>query len=234
MKRQLLRWQNAVSWERDRTTSLIYSEPEDDFGMPEQTATNLKALLDAIVSDEDTELTQGTRDKQQSLLLAFDPEVVRKRTLKGPQVDAEQYSQLCEEEKKEVEDANKELKKRPMQHFKPRDRRPWPWMLERVSDTEKTARKRDTGVIGRRITEVQLHTWLREVWGSYHVPGTYGQMVSHWRFSTPHFPDTHICSRIPDIWRINTNEKSKRSLKPCKGKHILPNLFDQVPLNLTK
>ena len=63
MKRQLLRWQNAVSWERDRTTSLIYSEPEDDFGMPEQTATNLKALLDAIVSDEDTELTQGTRDK---------------------------------------------------------------------------------------------------------------------------------------------------------------------------
>ena len=173
LKEQLLNWQNAVSWkEDDRLTSQVYSDPEDDFGMPEQKARELRELLEALGSDEEPDFTQGTRDKHQSLLEAFDPDCIRRRPLKGPQVSAQIWQTLMEEEKKEVEEAQRLASQR--LHFKPRDRRCWPWMLDRVNATDAEARKRKSKTIGERIHEVQLHAWIRQVWGTQHVPPTYG------------------------------------------------------------
>jgi len=73
IKEQLKNWQSSVSWTADPHADSIYSEPEDDFGMPESTAKDLREMLDAIGSDEDPQFTQGTREKHQSLLVKFDP-----------------------------------------------------------------------------------------------------------------------------------------------------------------
>ena len=85
----MLNWQSSVSWEEDRHTSTVYSDPEETFGMPETTAANLRAMLDAIGSDENPEFTQGTREKHQSLLLKFDPNVLEKRLVGDFEVSAE-------------------------------------------------------------------------------------------------------------------------------------------------
>ena len=89
LKEQLTHWQTAVSWEEDRQTSTVFSEPEDTFGMPTTTAAKLREMLDAIGSDENPEFTQGTREKHQSLLLKFDPNVLEKRLVGDFSVSAE-------------------------------------------------------------------------------------------------------------------------------------------------
>ena len=79
LKEQMRGWQKTVSWEEDRQTASVYSDPEETFGMPQTTAKNLREMLDAIGSDENPEFTQGTREKHQSLLLKFDPRCLEKR-----------------------------------------------------------------------------------------------------------------------------------------------------------
>ena len=202
--------------------------------MPETTAANLRAMLDAIGSDENPEFTQGTREKHQSLLLKFDPTCLDKRLVGDIHVSAEVYQKLLDKEQQEIDEAQIRAEARDLHHFVQRDRHGWDFMADIVANTDREARRRPPRVIGERPTEIQLFDWLRDIWGDGKFPATYGQMVSHPRCRTKEFPDRNILNRIPDIWNINVNVNSRRSTKDRPGKAILPNLFAQMGLDLAK
>ena len=105
-------------------------------------------------------------------------------------------------------------------------------MADIVAKTDAEARKRPSRTIGDRPRETDIYYWMKTIWSDQPFPSSYGWLVSHPKCNTKEFPDRNILNRIPDIWNINTNKKSRRSTKDRPGKHILPKMFAQMGTNL--
>lgn len=131
-----------------------------------------------------------------------------------------------------MDDAKKAAEERDLRHFVRRDRHGWDWMADIVAKTDSEARKRPPRVIGARPKEVDIYDWMKTIWSDNPFPPSYGYLVSHPRCRTKEFPDRNILNRIPDIWNINTNKRSRRSTKDRPGKHILPKMFAQMGFDL--